>query len=136
MIEKRTKRVRQDNMTLPGWAPYLLVIKMDDEDADVVDSMLYYIYTQQLDYGERFVHRSVERDVEHFLRAISLGDKCNLPLFGQTARTELEYLIHVSDGRVLLEIVHAMHLDAASKSLVAMRNFVIEKAATLFRKGG
>lgn len=37
---------------------------------------------------------------------------------------------------VLPQIVREMHLETASKSLVAMRDFVIGEAATLFCQGG
>lgn len=52
------------------------------------------------------------------------------------ARKELEARIKDSDGTVLPLIVRAMHLENASKSVVAMRDFVIGEATVLFCKGG
>jgi hypothetical protein len=109
---------------------------VDDDDPDAVDSMLHYLYTQKIDYSQRFFDRSIEKDIHHFLLAMGLGDKYDLPLFARAARTELEARIKASEGTALPYIVRAMHLQSASDSLVAMRDVVIGEAAALFCKGG
>jgi hypothetical protein len=111
-------------------------LNMDEDDPNVVDSMLYYLYTQQVDFNERLMHKSAEEDIQHLILALSLGDKYDLPLFGYMACIELAARIKASGGMVLPQIVRAIHLDTASKSVVAMRDLVIAEAATLFCQGG
>jgi BTB/POZ domain len=135
-VKMAMKPVRHEDGIRLIFPPHVSMINMDDDDPDAVDSMLHYLYTQKIDYSQRFVDKSIEKDIRHFVLAMGLGHKYDLPMFTRMARTELEARIKASDGTALPHIVRAMHLKSASDPLVAMRDFVVGEAAALFCKGG
>jgi len=134
--KKKMKLLRQADGTTLDSAQYVSVVNMDDDDPDAVYSMLHFLYTQQIPSAQWFGYTSCEADTRHYLLAIGLADKYDLSLFASMARKELEARIKDSDGAVLPLVVRAMHLENASKSVVAMRDFVIREATVFFCKGG
>jgi hypothetical protein len=134
--KKKMKLLRQADGTTLDSAQYVSVVNMDEDDPDAVNNMLHYLYTQQIPSAQWFGYTSLEADAKHYLLTIGLADKYDLSLFASMARKELEARIKDSDGAVLPLIVQAMHLENASKSVVAMRDFVIGEATMFFCKGG
>jgi hypothetical protein len=134
--KKKMKLLRQADGTALDSAQYVSVVNMDGDDPNAVYSMLHYLYTQQIPSAQWFGYTSWEADAKHYLLTIGLADKYDLSLFASMARKELEACVKDSGGTVLPLIVRAMHLENASKSVVAMRDFVIREATVFFCKGG
>ena len=132
----KMKLLQQADGTTLDSAQYVSVVNMDDDDPDAVYTMLHYLYTQQIPSAQWFGYTSWEADAEYYLLVIGLADKYDLSLLASMARRELEARIKDSGGAVLPLVVRAMHLENASKSVVAMRNFVIGEATVFFCKGG
>jgi hypothetical protein len=128
------KLLRQAGATLDS-AQYVSVVNMDDDDPDAV-LPCSIIFTRSEFPPPGGPDIPCRRLTEHCLLAIGLADKYDLSLFASMARRDLEARIKDSDGMVLPLVVRAMHLEDLSKSVVAMRDFVIGEATALFCKGG
>ena len=44
-----------------------VTLNMDGDDPNAVDSMLYYLYTQQINLNMRIVHKLAVEDVPHLI---------------------------------------------------------------------
>jgi hypothetical protein len=97
-------------------SPAKATLNVDEDDPNAVGSILYYLYTQQIYLNKRIVHKPLE-DVRHLISALRRGDKYDLPLFSRMARAQLGARVSASGGMALPQIVRAMHVKTASKSL-------------------